>query len=270
MASPAGHRRLDPPGALLEAVGRPDRKGSPGRIWRLQFAASGKYLAAACQRGVVAWEVVPVDRGFRLRPHFTIRCPEAIDLALHPTGSALVFLERDGRGVYAADLGGGSGPRVASPSGGTSLSQADGGAEIAARPLGLPARAEARTLHFDAAGKSLTYVTRDGMLGLYDWHRRAGVPGTAQPAFQVALRPHGGWVATSNPAHEVVLVDLRKGSKVLTLPPEGNDVWSLAWSPDGTRVAAGLADGGVVVWDLEQVRARLAEFGIAQDFPAPE
>jgi WD40 repeat protein len=39
-------------------------------------------------------------------------------------------------------------------------------------------------------------------------------------------------------------------------------VWSLAWSPDGTRLTVGISDGRVAVWDLREVRARLAEFGI--------
>jgi WD40 repeat protein len=50
---------------------------------------------------------------------------------------------------------------------------------------------------------------------------------------------------------------------VVTLPPETGDVWSLAWSPDGRRLAVGLSDGGLAVWDLDEVRARLAEFGLA-------
>jgi WD40 repeat protein len=254
-------------------VGYVDWLNGHGAIWRLQFAASGKYLAAACQRGVVAWEVVPAARGVRLKPFFTVRCPEtAIDLALHPGGSALVFLERKGT-VFTSDLRVSPGPhglRLLGPGGRVYPSQGLGGADIACRPVGLRVRTELRALHFDAAGKYLTYVTPSGMLGLYDWQRREVVPVTDQPAFQLAVRPYGGWVATSNPSHEVVIFDLRKGSKVLTLPPEGNDVWCLAWSPDGTRVAVGQADGGVVVWDLGQVRARLAEFGIVQDFPAPD
>jgi tetratricopeptide (TPR) repeat protein len=55
------------------------------------------------------------------------------------------------------------------------------------------------------------------------------------------------------------------GREVFTLPPEGSDIWCLAWAPDGKKLAVGLSDGGVAVWDLEQVRARLAEFG----FDAP-
>jgi hypothetical protein len=63
---------------------------------------------------------------------------------------------------------------------------------------------------------------------------------------------------------KVVVCDLEAGGKPLRLPPEASDVWGLAWGPDGRRLALGLSDGGTAVWDIEAVRARLAEFGAAQ------
>jgi WD40 repeat protein len=50
--------------------------------------------------------------------------------------------------------------------------------------------------------------------------------------------------------------------EILALTPEESDIWGLAWSPNGTRLAVGLSDGGLAVWDLDQVRSRLAEFGL--------
>ena len=47
------------------------------------------------------------------------------------------------------------------------------------------------------------------------------------------------------------------------MPPESSEVWDLAWSPDGSRLAIGLSDGGVVVWNVRQVRAELANFDIS-------
>ena len=44
-------------------------------------------------------------------------------------------------------------------------------------------------------------------------------------------------------------------------------VWGLAFAPYGRRLAVGRSDGGLAVWDLEGVRARLAEFGA--DVPEP-
>ncbi len=39
-------------------------------------------------------------------------------------------------------------------------------------------------------------------------------------------------------------------------------IWSLAWDPGGRRLALGLADGGLVIWNLPEVRAHLARLGL--------
>jgi WD40 repeat protein len=44
--------------------------------------------------------------------------------------------------------------------------------------------------------------------------------------------------------------------------PEQSEVWSLDWSSDGDRLAVGLSDGGLVVWDLPTVEAELARLGL--------
>jgi serine/threonine protein kinase/WD40 repeat protein len=219
------------------------RPAPPGQIWRLQFAAAGDYLAAAGDRGVAAWQVLTGEGPPRLRECLTLPHPGAIDLALHPAGTALVFLDRTSR-LMVSDLTGAAPPTT----------------------LNFKPRPEVRSLHFDAAGERLTFLTLEGTLGLYDWQRGVVTRTIGQRAFQLAVS-QGGWVATSNPAHELVVYELAAGKEVVTLPPEANDVWSLAWSPDGNRVAVGLSDGGLAVWDLEEVRARLEEFGIPLDRP---
>jgi WD40 repeat protein len=97
-------------------------------------------------------------------------------------------------------------------------------------------------------------------MGRWDW--RTGTHQTTNiEAYHVALGG-GRWVATSNQSHEVILYDMKAGAVTLTLPPEESEIWCLAWSPDATRLAVSLTDGGIAIWDLEQVRQRLAEFGI--------
>src|SRR5581483_2105485 len=115
-----------------------------------------------------------------------------------------------------------------------------------------------------ASGRLLTYVTRDGRLGRWDWEKGAALPvvGAGQEVSQTALAPDGRWAAIARPDRSVVIYELETGKRVLALPPEESDIWGLAWAPDGRRVAVSLADGGVAVWDLEEVCARLAEFGI--------
>ena len=58
--------------------------------------------------------------------------------------------------------------------------------------------------------------------------------------------------------------DFASGREWAALPPQAAEMWALNWSPDGRRVAAGLTDGRVLVWDLEQVvRIRTGEAGDA-------
>src|SRR5207253_774152 len=119
-----------------------------------------------------------------------------------------------------------------------------------------------RGLTFDSAGRLLHFVATNGGLGRWDWHKEATLSGPDLPAFQWAPAPRGRWAAMASADRDVMIVDLDAGTRVLTLPPEESDIWGLAWSPDAARLAVGLSDGGVSIWNMDQVRAELASFGI--------
>jgi serine/threonine protein kinase/WD40 repeat protein len=210
----------------------------PGAVWRLQFSATGRFLAAVGGSGVAVWERQAGGEVATLGRVFHRPLPGALDVAVHPSEAELVVLTGDGH-LFAYDFRQGTGPR-----------------RLAAR-----ARPEVRSLHFDAAGKRLLFVSPDGKLALWDWDTDTPARQTEQPAAHLAVGPGGRWVATTTPSRATVVYDLRAGAETLALPEEAGDVWGLAWSPDGTRLAVGRSDGGVAVWDVEQVRARLAEFG---------
>ncbi|HEV3255801.1 MAG TPA: protein kinase [Gemmataceae bacterium] len=225
-------------GIELTRVGGPIQP--PGQVWRLQFGESGKLLVAAGAKGVAAWAVQARRGRVALNAFLTLDTPGgAYDVAVHPGEDAVVFLDHSGR-LQAYELTTASGPRR----------------------LRAAAQVELRSLYFDPTGAGLTFVTSAGTLGVLDWSK-----GTARDSglrvFQLALGADGRWVASSNAAQQVLVDDVGAGRVVLALPAEGSDVWGLAWSPDGTRLAVGLSDGGLVVWDVGQVRARLAEFDIA-------
>jgi serine/threonine protein kinase/WD40 repeat protein/tetratricopeptide (TPR) repeat protein len=228
-------------GDLLAEIG----SGEPlDQVWRLQFSPGGEYLAAA-GRHVVVWTVRAAAGRVTLERLSTQAAnpgsPGVIDLVARPGGSELIFLNRGGR-LYSYDL-----------------ARADD-----ARLIG-DARVALRSLHFGPAGDRLTFVTAGGTLGVWDWEVKAAAD-THRRAESVAVSADGRWAAVGGPGQGITVAELTSGREVVALPPEGCDVWCLAWAPDGTKLAAGLSDGGVAVWDLEQVRARLAEFGF--DSPA--
>jgi serine/threonine protein kinase/WD40 repeat protein len=235
-------------GALLARLLTPrlDLEKQIGPVWRLQFDAAGKWLAAAGTQGVAAWAVPPGAKGASFERRVNLRINDVYDLALRPDGSALALLVR------------------AKPDQPGQLYRYELDRQEAPKPLDLPAQVCLRALAFDSSGRLLTYVTRDGRLGRWDWEKGVALPavGADQEVSQTTLTPDGRWAAIARPDRSVSIYELETGKRVLALPPEESDIWGLAWAPDGRRVAVSLADGGVAVWDLEQVCARLAEFGI--------
>jgi serine/threonine protein kinase/WD40 repeat protein/tetratricopeptide (TPR) repeat protein len=223
-------------GNLLAEVGR---DGAPGEVWRLQFAPGGEYLAAA-GRHLATWTIQADAGRVALERLCTLatspNSPGVIDVVARPGSSELIYLNRAGR-LYSYDL-----------------ARADESRLLA------DARVALRSLHFTPTGDRLTFVTPGGALGLWGWEAKAAAD-THRRAESVAVSADGRWAAVAGPGQSVTVAELASGREVFTLPPEGGDVWCLAWSPDGTKLSVGLSDGGVAVWDLEQVRARLAEFG---------
>ena len=86
-------------------------------------------------------------------------------------------------------------------------------------------------------------------------HRAEGVQLWARRGIEAAS-PDGLWLATEADSSTVTLWSSQTGSQVFSLPPEGGAIWSLAWSPDGERLAVGLADGGLAIWNVPRIQAR--------------
>lgn len=215
----------------------------PGQIWRVQFSPAGDFVAACGEGGAAGWTVAREGDKVELRPLFILRPPEAnasyYDLAVRP-GGTLVLLDKVNR-LWTYDVARGGPPEK----------------------LNVAAGRQLRCLAFDGGGSLFTFVSRDQTLGVWDWDKkRARV--TDQKVFQQALDPSGRWVATSTANQGVVIYDPEAGREVLTFPPEGADVWCLAWAPNVARLAVGLSDGGLAVWELEAVSARLGEFGVQE------
>jgi WD40 repeat protein/tRNA A-37 threonylcarbamoyl transferase component Bud32 len=217
-----GVRLLDPVTGTESAR---DRVG--GTIFRLQFTADGRrLLAAAGKTGLAAWsmpllERIPADRPAKAET-------SVIDLADHPNGESLVYMTEQGE-VYHRSSRGNVDQFLLN---------------------GLPW--STASLGFDAAGERLTLVGMRGLVVL-DWRTGAGVE--TVPGLRISHSSNGRWAAVAS-GRSISVCDRPSGAIVFTLPPEEAEVLSLAYSPDRRRLAVGLSNGGVVVWDVERVIKR--------------
>ncbi|HVS38820.1 MAG TPA: protein kinase [Gemmataceae bacterium] len=113
------------------------------------------------------------------------------------------------------------------------------------------------------SANELVFVAADSTLEVWD------VPGDrhvktigASGAFRggaIAVSADGRWAAAERTSERVALIDLEQGEIAWTFREERGSVWSLAFSPDGRRLAVGLSDGGLAVWKLDRVRTLIDE-----------
>jgi WD40 repeat protein len=111
--------------------------------------------------------------------------------------------------------------------------------------------------HAPAAGESAGAAADLRGFEWYFWNRRAhtalvsvGVPAEALSC--VALSPDGRWVAAGGMVSPAAHVwDAHSGARKLTLKGHTASVRSLAYSPDGTRLASGSVDHAVRIWDAD-------------------
>jgi WD40 repeat protein len=74
------------------------------------------------------------------------------------------------------------------------------------------------------------------------------INGNRTPVFTVAVAPKGNLLAAAGPDKTVNVFDYTNGGRKHTLKECTDAVYSLAFTSDGTKLAAGCRDGKVRVW----------------------
>jgi serine/threonine protein kinase/WD40 repeat protein/Flp pilus assembly protein TadD len=197
------------------------------------FSPDGKILAA-CGDGLTLWRVVEGENGAgnarRLSFQRLAHLPgiRSLYVRISPNGKMLAWADYE-LSVCLWDLANGREIPFTGP------------------PLG----GGWRNLAFYPDSDHLTYGTVRGTLETWDTRTSRSVFTLGQEAGVSASRD-GRWLVSSS-------LWTSTGSRAFSLPQSG----VTAVSPDGERLAEGLWDGGLAIWNVPTIQAQLARIGLA-------
>src|SRR5262245_36016539 len=179
-------------------------------------------------------------------------CSSDLDVA---SGKELARL-REHRGPVRAVACAPDGSRFASASldGTVRLWDAAGRVLIAA----LQANAQVYGVAFSPDGSQIVAGAGDGSLCVWSAEGQRQMPRRrfrgAQDSISSVAWSANGEVACGGLDGTIRLWDVRAGSELLALRGHEGEVWSVAFSPDGSRLVSGGADGTVRLWDAQTGR----------------
>jgi WD40 repeat protein len=218
----------------------------PGAHWRaLAFTPDGGYFAGfnGESNAVFVFDQTLTNRLASLGPH-----PGADTIALSPDGRWLTTGSPRDRAVRLWDV---SGEKL-----------------IMSLPAGYQARCS-----FSSDGRWLALAgDRFHLLRTGSWDPAPNLQfGEKRPILgAAAFSPDSRLFAVVVNRFEVHLFDLRTFASLGILRPPGLvPMLGLAFSPDGLQLAGFGAEARVAVWNLDEVRRRLDEFGLSWDSPRP-
>jgi WD40 repeat protein len=129
-------------------------------------------------------------------------------------------------------------------------------------------------LALDGQAREAIFVSRQGILEGWNCDREIkawSIDNAARfESGHVALSQDCRWLAVDRDSTSITIYDLQRKTEWFTLPAERTAIWSLAWGPDANKLAVGLSDGGLVLWDLAAVRIQLDELAFGNVEPTIE
>jgi hypothetical protein len=135
-----------------------------------------------------------------------------------------------------------------------------------ARPWGRP-----RTVVYSADGRTLVETFGNVKSSLWETATQREIWELMPAGAAAAISPDGRFVAVGMKNGGIALVDVKSRERLLTLGEAGDRVSSLAFAPDGKRLAAGTDDSTCLIWDVSDLPTlaahsdrELDEEGLAQ------
>ncbi len=252
-------------GAFVDGLSKHDL----GDVCRVAWSRNdrhGEYFAAAGERGIQIWNVSRVKDAqdqttlrFKLIGHRDNdwQGDRAFDCAFSPNGRYLVWVHK------------------VTPSGADAQST---NRENRLRIWDFDTRQsidadaprllqEWHALAFFSNGERFAYVTPQKRL--QSWDAATGrtaqlLPNILFDAPHIALSRSGRWIAGKPAWNEVIVCDLDQRDVRYALRPETCDVIALDWSPSERKLAVGLHDGRVLIWNLDRLNEELTRLGLQQ------
>lgn len=121
---------------------------------------------------------------------------------------------------------------------------------------------------FDASGDLLRFISRDGWMKELKLSDDQSLPTALLTDVRRAftITSDGLWAASLASNRDLELRSIDAAAEPYSLPPEDVEIWTCDWSPDGGKLAVGLTDGRVVLWNFEKLRIAMQALGM--DFPS--